>query len=143
MKIKTLIVTAALFLTSIFSFSQQITFSDLDTYAKIFDLDCPTMIDQDTRLDRCIAIPTVDGSLLILFDYTLVNYTKSSLINTFGSIEKVQSIMEVNLLNNMKSNESMDVLKQNKISFIYKYSDMYSIYLFHVIIEPKDYTNYY
>jgi hypothetical protein len=142
MKIKTFIATALLLLSSVFSFSQLISFDELDLFAKEFTKNCPQMIDADTRLNQCLAIPSEKSELTIMYDYTIVSYSKSSIINIFGSIETVKQITENSLIASSKG-ESFAIFRQNKMTVIYKYSDLYGVYLFSVIIDPTDYTNYY
>jgi hypothetical protein len=143
MKIKTFFTTALLLSTSILSFSQKITFEELDFTAKqITEVMCPKMIDYDTRFDNCKAIPSDNEDLIIQYNYTLVNYTCNDIVVLFGSMDKAKEIMGAILLNNVKTNDSMRQLRDNDMTFIFSYRDKYQDFVFDIKIKPKDYKDY-
>ncbi|MCK5198362.1 MAG: hypothetical protein KAR21_08430 [Spirochaetales bacterium] len=91
---------------------------------------CPIMVDTDTRLDNSIALP----DNVFQYNYTLVNYTKEEL-----DIEKLEENISPNILNNLKTNPSLKIYRDNKVTMAYSYKDKEGIFLFSLEFKHDDY----
>jgi hypothetical protein len=74
----------------------------------------PMVLDKDTRLDTTIPGP---GNRFTYF-YTMLNYTVEQL-----DTNKLRSILTPNLINNYKTNKSMDEFRENNVELHYFYRD--------------------
>jgi len=91
---------------------------------------CPIMIDNATRLDNAIAMP---GNIF-QYNYTLVNLVKDS-INT----DEIKEFLEPTIVNFVKTNPDMQLMRDNDVIVNYYYKDMLGIYLFTITVKPEQY----
>lgn len=90
----------------------------------------PMMIDSETRIDNYLALP----NNTLQYNYTLVNSTKDSL-----DLEELKNYLEPNIINNIKTNPDMQLLRDKNMSFNYYYKDKNGNYLFNIKVNPENY----
>lgn len=93
---------------------------------------CPIMVDNETRLDNTIALP---GNIF-QYNYTLVNMDKSS-VDTIAA----KNYLEPNVVNMVKTNPQMELVRKNKVIVNYLYRDKKMEYLFMISVTPDKYEN--
>ena len=104
--------------------------SQLMSWSSEINKNCPFMVDSETRLDN-----TLGGvGKSITYNYTLVNLTKDEI-----DIAYAESILKPQILNNIKTNPDMKLLRDNDVSFIYNYSDKSSVRITTIKFAPSDY----
>lgn len=91
---------------------------------------CPMMADAETRLDNTTVIPPKTFQ----YNYTLVNIESGS-IDTL----EVKKIMEPIVLNFVKTNPQMKMLRDNNLTLNYFYKDKNGVYLFQIPVTPNQY----
>ncbi|MEO9475744.1 MAG: hypothetical protein ABJG41_09420 [Cyclobacteriaceae bacterium] len=91
---------------------------------------CPIMVDSDTRLDNCIALP----DNIFQYNYTLVNYTIEDL-----DIEILRDNLEPMLLNTVSSNPDLQMFRENGVTMAYDYKDKNGLHLLKIVIKPEMY----
>ena len=91
---------------------------------------CPIMIDNETRLDNTMALP----SKTLQYNFTLISMEKE----TVDSIE-LKSYLEQNIKNNVRTNPDMKFFRDKKITTNYYYKDKNGIYLFTISATPEQY----
>jgi hypothetical protein len=100
-------------------------------FASEMNKNCPFMVDSETRLDNTIA----GESKSILYNYTLINYGKDDIdLNYFDSNLKPV------ILNTIKNNPEMKILRDNDVTFVYNYNDKYGFRITTLKFSPKDYS---
>ncbi|MCK9574741.1 MAG: hypothetical protein WC979_03205 [Candidatus Pacearchaeota archaeon] len=123
-------------LTCALSYSQTISDEQilvlLNQSAVTMNTTCPRMIDDITRLEFTKVYPpkTID------YNYTLLA-PKSNFTDL--QISEIKSKMEVSLIQNIRINSAMGILRDNNVTFIYTYKDMNGVSFFSVIIYPYQY----
>ena len=90
----------------------------------------PMMVDRDTRLDATVAGP---GNRFT-YSYTLVNYSKQNV-----DIPSLKKYLQPRLLANYKSHDQMKSFRENHVDLNYEYKDKDGVFLFAVIVSPKDF----
>jgi len=100
--------------------------------AKEINKSCPIYIDKDTRLDNTISGP---GKTLA-YNYTLVNLQVNEV-----DIEALKGYIRPRILNIIKTLPEMKDMRENGVTFIYRYSYKNSIYAFDLKITPNDYRD--
>ena len=88
------------------------------------------MIDSETRLDNTIA----GTGKSIIYNYTLINYYQDDI-----DLNSLESILEQQILNNIKTNPDMKYLRDNDVLFVYNYNDKSSYRITTIKISPNDY----
>ncbi|MUP39139.1 hypothetical protein [Labilibaculum euxinus] len=91
---------------------------------------CPVMIDNATRLDNTIALP---GNVF-QYNYTLIDMSKDSV-----NIEELKAYLEPTIINFVKTNPDMQILRDNKVQVNYYYKDKSGVYLFTISVKPEQY----
>lgn len=91
---------------------------------------CPVMVDNATRFDNVMVMP----DNILQYNYTLVKWVKDSI-----DINKLESYIAPTLINVIKTNPDMKTLRDNKTTFKYNYKDRDGVYLFQIVVEPKQY----
>ena len=91
---------------------------------------CPIMIDEDTQLDNTLALP----NKMLAYNYTLVNLEKQNI-----DIDEFQNFIELNAINNMKTNPEMKLFRENKVTMIYNYNDKNKEFIIKINISPEKY----
>ena len=90
----------------------------------------PLMADPETRLDKVTAGP---GSQLT-YAFTLPNQDKSAL-----DLPAFEKIIRQNLINNYKTNGSMDELRASQVKLAYQYKDKNGDFISEIVVTPKDF----
>ncbi len=90
---------------------------------------CPIMIDEITRLDSC---SIADNGSSVSYFYTITN------MDGFDKSVFKESIKEI-LVQAVKTNPDMKILRTAKMSINYKYSDPKGGEIVAVQVTPKDY----
>ena len=88
------------------------------------------MIDKETRLDNCIALP----NKTFQYNYTLVNMVSGDYDTGYMS-----STLKPGIVNNIRTSPSMEVFRQNRVTIVYSYSDMNGTHLFQITVTPEEY----
>lgn len=91
---------------------------------------CPMMLDNETRLDN---VEALSGNSL-QYNYTLVNIDRGE-INT----DALMKALEPNILENIKSNQEMNLIRKMKTTLIYHYSDKNGEYIHQYTVTPDMY----
>ena len=90
----------------------------------------PMMFDADTRGDNIMALP----NKTLVYNYTLVNY-ENGMIDTVV----VKNALEPNIINGIKTSPEMKYLRDNNVTFQYRYKDKNGNYMFSIIVTPERY----
>ena len=91
---------------------------------------CPVMVDNGTRLDNAIALP----NNVFQYNYTLVDLVKDSI-----NIDGLKNYLEPTIINTVKTNPEMKVVRENKTTVNYYYKDKVGVYLFTISVTPEQY----
>ena len=123
-------------LWSLLSFIDSYKKTKVITDVKLFEItkeinkNLPKMVDLETRADSTIAL----SNKTIQYNFTLLNY----LIEEVNS-EELKSQFYPIILNNIKTNNDMRLLKDNNITIIYLFSDKNGCDLFKLVYDHNDY----
>ena len=91
----------------------------------------PMMVDAETRFDNVLAV-----NKNIIYSYTLVNSAKADLdSNDF------KSVLSPTILTKVKTAPEMKDLRDQQVSFVYRYSDKNSEYVATIIVTSEMYLN--
>lgn len=93
--------------------------------------EAPIMIDSETRLDNAEVLP----NKTIQYNYTMMNYS----LGDIDIVEFEKSLKPV-LVNSIKTNPEMELLRGEEVTFIYNYSDKNGYALTKLIITSDDYN---
>ena len=99
-------------------------------FVKEMNKQCPTMVDQETRLDKVNAL--ADNSLQ--FDYTLIFRHKDSL-----AIGNLKHFMEPVILNKIKTSPTLSKYLNKDLTWIYSYNDRNGDFIFKIIYTPEQF----
>lgn len=91
---------------------------------------CPMMVDNITRLDNAVALP----GKVFQYNYTLI-YTPKDSIN----IEVFEDILKPTILSNAKTNPDLQNFRDNKVTMVYSYKDMFGGFITKITITPDQY----
>jgi hypothetical protein len=91
---------------------------------------CPLQIDEWTRLDSTTAGP---GKTFTYY-YTLVNQTRKRI-----DAKSMEDRLKPLLINNMKTNRDLEVLRKNGITMCYTYYDKNGQCVLNIRVKPEDY----
>ncbi len=98
-------------------------------YANEMNEICPMMVDNVTRLDNVINLP---GNI---FQY---NYTLALVKDSINIVE-LKDYIEPNIINGVKTQPQMKILRDNKVTVNYNYKDKSGEYLFTISVKPDQY----
>jgi hypothetical protein len=98
--------------------------------AKGLNQSCPIMLDSETRLDSS----SVSAESIFQYHYTLVNMLKVNV-----NIPELKQYIEPSIINNIKTNDQMKVLRDNSVTFEYIYSDKENNLITSILVTPKQY----
>lgn len=99
-------------------------------FASELNKTCPVMVDNATRLDNAIALP---GNTF-QYNYTIVNMVKDSM-----SIDDLKKYVEPTIINFVKTNPEMKIIRDHKTTVNYYYKDKAGVYLFTISVKPDQY----
>lgn len=102
----------------------------LEAAAKEINKTCPVMVDEATRLDNVAALP---GKSL-QYNFTLVNSEKSEF-----NLEAAKQYVEPNIIENIKTNASLKIYRDNKVTLIYNYKDKNGEPVWQLSVTPDMY----
>lgn len=91
---------------------------------------CPFMVDENIRADNVTVL--VDNT--IQYNYTLINYLKEEV-----DINQLKSNLSSHLLNGIKTNPSLKIFRDNKVTMVYAYRDKVGVFLFSLEYKYEDY----
>ncbi len=98
--------------------------------AKGLNQSCPIMLDSETRLDSS----SVSTESIFQYHYTLLNMLKVNV-----NIPELKQYIEPSIINNIKTNEQMKVLRDNSVTFEYIYSDKENNLITSILVTPSQY----
>jgi archaellum component FlaG (FlaF/FlaG flagellin family) len=90
----------------------------------------PIMADPETRLDKVTAGP---GSQLT-YAFTLPNQSKTNL-----DLPAFEKSLRQNIINNYKTNSSMDEMRAAKVKLVCQYKDKTGDLIAEIAVTPKDF----
>jgi len=105
--------------------------SFLSSYTQSANKNLPQMIDEETRLDKTVALP----NKTIQLHHTLVNLAKDEI-----DLETGRNSMYPRILNNIKTNPNFQDFRNNQVTFEYVYHDKNGIEVLTMVFEYKDYV---
>ena len=88
------------------------------------------MIDNVTRLDNAIALT---GNTF-QYNYSIVTMVKDSI-----NIEKLKNYLEPRIINTVKTEPMMKIIRDNKTTVNYSYKDKSGVFLFTISVKPEQY----
>lgn len=88
------------------------------------------MLDNATRLDNSIALP----NNTFQYNYTILNVIKDSL-----KIEDLKNYLEPRIVNTVKIEPQMKIIRDNKTTINYSYKDKAGVFLFTISVKPEQY----
>lgn len=91
---------------------------------------CPKMIDKETRLDSANSLQ----EKTFTYYYTLINRTQKELDT--GALRRS---MTPQLIQNIRTNELMQWMRENLVAMVYCYSDKNGVKLLDIHVTPNDY----
>ncbi|MDR0525413.1 MAG: hypothetical protein LBG90_06030 [Spirochaetaceae bacterium] len=94
----------------------------------------PMLVDAETRLNSTEVLP---GKKFV-YNYTLINYEYTE--TDSKNIEDFKNTMRPGILNNIKTNSSLQNFRAIGVTMIYRYADKNSIELFTLEFTPNDYN---
>lgn len=100
--------------------------------AKTVNLVCPTMIDEETRLDSVATRPGRN----YLYYFTVLNIDRSTLEL---EDEEICDLLRETVLENLKGDFSIAEFGKNNVTLIYNYNDKNAVELCSVRLLPEDY----
>jgi hypothetical protein len=104
----------------------------LSTMVDQVNKSCPITLDAETR---------IDGAEVIASDKIQFNYTLTQKEQHEVDAANLQTRVQPILLENMKSNASFEVLRNQKITVLFNYKDKNGVSLFKIVITPQQYAN--
>jgi hypothetical protein len=103
---------------------------DVLKFAKQMNKHCPTMVDEETRLDKVSAL--ADKSLQ--FNYTLIYRDKDSV-----PIGNLKQFMEPVILNKIKNSPTLSKYVSKDLTWVYNYSDKNGDFIFKITYTPDQF----
>jgi hypothetical protein len=91
----------------------------------------PKMIDPEIRCDSVIALP----NKTLQYNLTLINYSKNEL-----DIDEFKNQIYPKILNNIKTNPDMRILRKNKVTIIFLYKDKDDYEISKIVYNYDDYN---
>ena len=101
----------------------------LKIYAEQINKSCPVKVDEYTQLNFIDALP----NRILKYDYTLAVDKSQVDPNLFN--EQIES----QLINNIQNNPQMEMLRNNKTTFIHVYKDLKGNGIAEIEITPEEY----
>jgi hypothetical protein len=98
-------------------------------FANEINKNCPIMIDGVTRLDNVISLP----KKVFQYNYTILMAKDSIKIN------ELKDYLEPRIVNTVKTEPQMKIIRDNKITINYSYKDILGEHLFIIIVKPEQY----
>ncbi|MFZ4454730.1 MAG: zinc ribbon domain-containing protein [Bacteroidales bacterium] len=102
----------------------------LQQFASEINKSCPIMIDSETRFDNAIALP----NKMFAYNFTLINLQKET-VDTL----QIRNQIEPRIINIVKTNPEMEYVRARKVNLSYNYKDKNGVYLFQIVVTPKQY----
>jgi hypothetical protein len=99
-------------------------------YAKEFNKTCPMMVDNATQLNNVLALP----ENVLQYNYTIVTMVKDSV-----NINALKEYLEPAILNTVKTEPQMKIVRDNKVTVNYSYQDKNGVFMFTISIKPEQY----
>jgi len=99
-------------------------------FASEINKNCPIMIDNATRLDNSIALP----KNTFQYNYTILTVVKDSV-----KIEDLKNSVEPRIINIVKTEPQMKIIRDNKTTVNYNYKDKFGVFLFMISVKPEQY----
>ena len=91
---------------------------------------CPLQVDAETRMDSVMILP----NHIYQYNYSLVNIEKANI-----DVNKLKTVLEPNILNFVKTNPQMKIIRDNKTIINYFYRDKAGNYLLTISVRPEQY----
>ncbi|MDZ7623041.1 MAG: hypothetical protein U5J96_01150 [Ignavibacteriaceae bacterium] len=91
---------------------------------------CPILIDNETRLDS-----TVSGSdKMMIYYYTLTQQLKTNI-----NIDEAREFLTYQIINYIRTKDEMRFMRENDVTFRYKYKDKAFVDVLDIVITESDY----
>ncbi|MBK9099735.1 MAG: hypothetical protein IPM14_16825 [bacterium] len=92
---------------------------------------CPIMIDSETRLDS-----TVSGSdKMMIYYYTLTQKNRTNI-----NVEEARQFLTYQIINYIRTKDEMRFMRENDVTFRYKYKDKELVDVLDIVITKSDYN---
>jgi hypothetical protein len=91
---------------------------------------CPVVLDSETRLDSTGTNP----GRIVIYYLTLTQQLKANI-----NIEEVRQFLTYQIINNIRINEQMKIMRDNEVTFDYKYQDKEFVNVLDIIVTKNDY----
>jgi hypothetical protein len=104
---------------------------ELIAASKELNKTCPTMIDEDSRLDST----SVLAGNIFQYNYTLVSASKDSV-----DVKAVTSTLEPTLINTVKTSPDLKEFRDHKVTMSYNYKDKDGAFLLNISVTPEKYA---
>lgn len=92
---------------------------------------CPIMVDQETRLDNCVALPNN------MFQY---NYSLVTLKKEYFDFQFFEENIKPVIINTVKTNPQLKPFRDNNVTLIYYYKDVDGAFLTKFEVTPELYN---
>ena len=103
---------------------------DVLKFAKQMNKHCPTMVDEETRLDKVSAL----ANKSLQFNYTLIYRDKDSV-----PIGNLKQFMEPVILNKIKNSPTLSKYVSKDLTWVYNYSDKNGDFIFKITYTPDQF----
>jgi hypothetical protein len=92
---------------------------------------CPMMVDEITRLDNAVALPTNEFQ----YNYSLVGLTIAEI-----NVDTLVKYIEPGVINNVKNNPDLKFYRDNNTTLTYIYRDKNGELVHQFSVTPEEYT---
>lgn len=99
-------------------------------FASELNKSCPIMVDNATRFDNAMALP----NNVFQYNYTLIHLLKDSI-----NIDELKKYLEPNLINFVRTNPDLKIVRDHKTTMNYYYKDMVGIHILTISVKPEQY----
>ena len=91
---------------------------------------CPVQVDEYTLLENTVALP----GKIFQYNYKLINLEKSEV-----NLDTVRKYVYPGILENIKTNPSMEMQRKYDVTFKYYYKDKNGAFVDEYVVKPNDY----
>jgi hypothetical protein len=102
----------------------------LTGFANEFNKTCPMIVNEHTTLKNVVALP----DKTIQYNYMLIEMTKAEV-----KIDTLKKYLFPSILQTVKTDPSMKLFRDNKVTIKYNYADKNGVFVTEYIIKPNMY----
>lgn len=104
---------------------------EMQVVADELNKSCPMQIDEYTVLENTVALP----GKIFQYNYKLINLDKTEV-----NLDTVRKYVYPGILENIKTNPSMEMQRKFEVTFKYYYKDKNGAFVDEYVVKPHDYN---